>query len=127
MKSLFDLFLKKSVCAHTHALINTNEGYCPDCGAYLKKYFYIIRCSRCDVKREAKIYFGDILPKEKYCTNCGSKDYYIEKLDVITFIDIPYAIHTKETISPEQLDFVSAQIWVDENKVKPVKYLTGTI
>ena len=97
MKSLLDLFLKKSTCAHAHALINTNEGYCPDCGAYLKKYF------------------------------CGSKDYYIEKLDTISFIDIPYAIHTKEVIVPEQIDIVSAQIWVDENKTKPVKFLTGSV
>ena len=127
MKSLLDLFLKKSTCAHAYALINTNEGYCPDCGAYLKKYFYIVRCSRCDVKREAKVYFGDVLPKEKFCTNCGSKDYYIEKLDTISFIDIPYAIHTKEVIVPEQIDIVSAQIWVDENKTKPVKFLTGSV
>lgn len=126
MRSLFDLFLKKSTCAHSHALISSNEGYCPDCGAYLKKYFYIVRCSRCDLKREAKIYFGDVLPKEKFCTNCGSKDYYVEKLDAISFIDIPYAIHTKEVITPEQIDIVSAQIWVDENGTKPVKYLTGS-
>ena len=127
MKSLLDLFLRKSTCAHTHALINTNEGYCPDCGAYLKKYFYIVRCLRCDVKREAKIYFGDVLPKEKYCTNCGSKEYYVEKLDTISFIDIPYAIHTKETVPQGEFEFASAQIWVDSNNVIPVRYLTGPV
>ena len=127
MKSLLDLFLRKSTCSHTHALINTNEGYCPDCGAYLKKYFYIVRCSRCDLKREAKIYFGDVLPKEKYCTNCGSKEFYVEKLDTISFIDIPYAIHTKETVPQGEFEFASAQIWVDSNNVKPVRYLTGSV
>ena len=126
MINLIDLFLKKSSCAHTHALINTNEGYCPDCGAYLKKYFYIVRCSCCEVKREAKMYFGEVVPKEKFCTNCGSKEFYIEKLEVISFIDIPYAIHTKEQITPVQDKFASAQVWVDRQKAKPVKFLTGS-
>ena len=81
----------------------------------------------CYLKREAKIFFGDVLPEEKFCTNCGSKEFYVEKLDKISFIDIPYAIHTKEVVSPELLDFVSAQIWVDENKTKPVRYLTGNM
>ena len=123
MKSLFDILLRRSKCAHTHALINTNEGYCPDCGVFLKKYFYIVRCSCCDVKREAKVYFGDILPKEKFCTNCGSKDFYVEKLNVISFIDIPYAIHTKEIVDLEHFDFANHQVWVDENKTVQMKFL----
>lgn len=127
MKSLFDLFLRKSSCAHTHALVSTNEGYCPDCGAYLKKYFYIVRCSCCEVKREAKVYFGEILPKEKFCTNCGSKEFYVEKLDAISFIDIPYAVHTKEVISQGEFEYASAQVWVERENTKPLKYLTGSV
>ncbi len=127
MKSLFDLFLKKPACTHTNALINTNEGYCPDCGAYVKKYFYIVRCSRCDVKREAKVYFGDILPKEKFCTNCGSKEFYVEKLEKISFIDVAYAIYTKEELTQSQIELASAQIWVDDENKMPVKYLTGSV
>ncbi len=126
MINLIDLFLKKSSCNHTHALINTNEGYCPDCGAYLKKYFYIVRCACCEVKREAKMYFGEVMPKEKFCTNCGAKEFYVEKLEVISFIDIPYAIHTKEQITPVQDELASAQIWVEGEKTKPVKFLTGS-
>ena len=90
---------------------------------FLKKYFYIVRCSCCDVKREAKVYFGDILPKEKFCTNCGSKDFYVEKLDAISFIDIPYAIHTKEIVDLEHFDFANHQVWVDENKTVQMKFL----
>ena len=127
MKSLFDILLRRSKCAHTHALINTNEGYCPDCGAYVKKYFYIVRCSRCDVKREAKVYFGDILPKEKFCTNCGSKEFYVEKLEKISFIDVAYAIYTKEKLTQSQIELASAQIWVDDENKMPVKYLTGSV
>lgn len=127
MINLFDLFFKKSTCAHTNALINANEGYCPDCGAYVKKYFYIVRCSRCDVKREAKVYFGDILPKEKFCTNCGSKEFYVEKLEKISFIDVAYAIYTKEELTQSQIELASAQIWVDDENKMPVKYLTGSV
>ena len=29
-------------CRHTKALLNTNEGYCPDCGEYLKKYYKMV-------------------------------------------------------------------------------------
>ena len=126
MKSLFDLFLRKSSCVHTHALVSTNEGYCPDCGAYLKKYFYIVRCSCCEVKREAKVYFGEILPKEKFCTNCGSKEFHVEKLDAISFIDIPYAVHTKEVISQGEFEYASAQVWVEREDTRPLKYLTGS-
>ena len=127
MKSLFDLFLRKSSCVHTHALVSTNEGYCPDCGAYLKKYFYIVRCSCCEVKREAKVYFGEILPKEKFCTNCGSKEFHVEKLDAISFIDIPYAVHTKEVISQGEFEYASAQVWVERQETKSLKYLTGSV
>lgn len=125
MKSVLDLFLRKSACAHTHALIGSNEGYCPDCGAYVKKYFYIVRCSCCEVKREAKIYFGEVFPKEKFCTNCGSREFYVEKLDTITFIDIPYAIHTKEIVSIEQLELARAQIWVDNEEPTPTRLLSS--
>lgn len=123
MKSIFDLFLRKNSCAHTHALIYSNEGYCPECGAYVKKYFYIVRCSCCEVKREAKMCFGDVMPKEKFCTNCGSRDFYVEKLDNITFIDVPYAIHTKEVVPIEELDYARSQVWVDNQKPAQTKFL----
>ena len=125
--SIFDLFLRKSTCAHTHALVNTNEGYCPECGAYVKKYFYIVRCSCCEVKREAKIYFGDVLPKEKFCTNCGSKEYYVQKLDTISFIDIPYAVHTKETVDVNFSSHENTQVWVDEKNEQATRLLTNQI
>lgn len=126
MKSILNLFLRKNSCAHMRALIHSNEGYCPDCGAYVKKYFYIARCSCCEVKREAKTYFGEVLPKEKFCTNCGSRSFYVEKLESISFIDVPYAIHTKEIVSVEELNYARSQIWVDNQKPPSMKYLAST-
>ena len=123
--NIFDLFLRKTTCAHTHALINTNEGYCPDCGKFVKKYFYIVRCSCCEVKREAKVYFGEVLPKDKFCTNCGSKEYYVQKLDTISFVDIDYAVHTKEVFELDRADYASTQVWVENENVPQVRFLTS--
>lgn len=123
--NIFDLFLRKTTCAHTHALINTNEGYCPDCGKFVKKYFYIVRCSCCEVKREAKVYFGEVLPKDKFCTNCGSKEFYVQKLDTISFIDIDYAVYTKEVFELDRADYASTQVWVENENVPQVRFLTS--
>lgn len=99
-------------CKHYGALLYSNEGYCPTCGKYLKKSYYIIRCSHCEIKRSAKKEFGKIIPDEKFCTNCGEKEYYIEKYDKLNFVDINYAIEVKEeiNINHKSQDF---EIWVD--------------
>ena len=84
MKNILIAFFKNQhKCSHKNALIHSEEGYCPDCGQYLVKKYYLVRCSRCDIKREAKLAWGEIVPAQKYCTNCGEQDYYIEKLDKI--------------------------------------------
>ncbi len=113
---LIKLFKNKKQCNHKKALLNTNEGYCPDCGQYLVKNYYIVRCASCGVKREAKLVWGEILPKDKYCSNCGAKEYYIEKLDKINFIDAQYAIYLKEIAQELKILHPDTQIWVEENE-----------
>jgi len=114
MKKLLHLFFKKRFsCTHKHALIQDNEGYCPECGVYLKKYFYIVRCKCCDIKRDAKMHFEEIVPSEKYCTNCGSEEFYIEKLEQINFTDVRFAVHKKETHEPVRIK-ETTQVWVEE-------------
>ena len=122
MKNILIKLLKiDKKCNHKKALINTNEGYCPDCGQYLVKNYYIVRCASCDVKREAKLVWGEILPKDKYCSNCGAKEYYIEKLDKINFIDAQYAIYLKEIAQELKILHPDTQIWVEENeKIKQI-------
>lgn len=114
---LFNFFKNQNKCSHKNALINSKEGYCPDCGQYLVKNYYLVRCSCCDIKREAKILFDEIVPTGKFCTNCGSKEYYIEKIDNINFIDAQYAIYLKEEISNIKLLHAQTQIW-SENAQK---------
>jgi len=115
---LIKFFENKQKCTHKNALINQEAGYCPDCGQYLVKNYYIVRCSVCDIKREAKLYWGEIVPKEKYCTNCGATEYYIEKIDKINFIDAKYAIYLKEIANECINNHPEVQIWVDEGNGK---------
>lgn len=110
-------------CKHYGALLYSNEGYCPACGKYLKKNYYIIRCSHCEIKRSAKKEFGKIVPCEKFCTNCGEQEYYIEKYDKLNFVDINYAIEAKEEVDIQcrGRDF---EIWV-ENKDNEAEFSTS--
>ena len=109
MKNILLKFINNHTkCHHKNALLYQDEGYCPDCGQYLVKNYYIIRCARCDVKREAKLFWGEIVPQEKFCTNCGARDYYIEKLDKVNFVDARYAIYLKEVVSDLVMENVEA-------------------
>ena len=117
---IFKLIKKHFKCTHKNALRYTNEGYCPDCGAYLKKNYYIVRCARCDIKKQAHIVFGDIEPDETFCSNCGSREYYIEKIDKVNFVDASFAIYLKEPANPMEAH-ADTQIWVEENeKIKQI-------
>ncbi len=115
MKNILLKFINSHTkCHHKNALLYQDEGYCPDCGQYLVKNYYIVRCARCEVKRQAKLIWGEIVPKDKFCTNCGAKDYYIEKLDKVSFVDARYAIYLKEIASDFMNLHPDTQVWVDD-------------
>ncbi len=111
---LLQFFKSQKNCSHKNALINCDIGYCPDCGEYLEKNYYIIRCARCDKKRQAKYLLDNIVPIEKYCAHCGESSYIVEKIDKINFVDVNFAICLKEPILMD-LDPTST-IWVEEDK-----------
>ena len=115
MNILLKFFHNQQKCNHKNALINTNMGYCPDCGQFLVKNYYIVRCSRCDIKRQARLAWGEIVPSDKYCSNCGSSEYYIEKLDKVSFVDAQYALYLKEIADEMQNLHPEAQIWIEED------------
>lgn len=120
---LIKFFQNQNKCSHKNALLNSKKGYCPDCGQYLVKNYYLVRCSCCDVKREAKLFFDEIMPVNKFCTNCGCEQYYIEKIDNINFIDANYAICLKEIEYDAKLIHPQAQVWVDNGQ--KIKFLPG--
>lgn len=125
-------------CNHKNALLNSNEGFCPDCGKYLKKSYYVIRCKDCGIKRSVKKKFDEIVPAEKFCTCCGCSEYVIEKYEKLNFVDINYAIEVKEVIENNE-PVNELEIWIDKeskprknslNEAPPliseVKYLKAT-
>ncbi len=114
---LIKLIKRQCKCNHKNALLYQDSGYCPDCGEYLVKNYYLVRCARCDVKREAKLMWGEIVPKDKFCSNCGSQEYYIEKLDKVCFIDAQYAIYLKE-IADKMVDLhPETQVWAENGDI----------
>ena len=125
MKNILIAFFKKqNKCTHKNALLTSETGYCPDCGQYLEKNYYLIRCQRCEIKREAKLSWGEVVPVDKFCSNCGCEEYYIEKLDKVSFIDARYAVYIKEIAQELQTLHPEVQIWVDEQD-GCVKQITG--
>ncbi len=121
---ILELFKNKRKCSHKNALLTSNQGYCPDCGEFLVKNYYLVRCSCCDNKREAKLSWGEILPKEKYCSNCGSKEFYIEKTQNLNFIDANYAIYLKEKDDEYKDLHPNYQVWVEKEALE-IKRLTA--
>ena len=107
-------------CSHKNALINSNEGFCPDCGQYLRKTYYVVRCNDCGIKRFAKKKFNEITPSEKFCTCCGSENFIVEKYQKLNFVDINYAIEVKEEIENKGA-INELEIWIDENKKQDKK------
>ncbi len=119
---LFSIVTNGSKCRHTNALLNADEGYCPDCGVYLKKYYYVLRCSCCSHKREAaRASFGktdEIVPVSKFCPVCGGAEFYIEKYEKLNIVDINYAIEVKEEFDILNSPYCgesTTKVWVESN------------
>ena len=118
MKNILIKLIKNQCrCSHKSALLYSDSGYCPDCGKYLVKNYYILRCARCDIKRQAKLMWGEIVPKDKFCANCGSSEYYIEKIDKVNFVDSQYAIYLKEIADEMQNLHPETQVWVEDGDI----------
>lgn len=115
------IFFNRKECKHEQISPYTDSGYCPDCGEYVFCNWYLIRCDCCNIKRESILKNNIILPKNKFCKNCGSNNFYIVKLQKINFIDLKYAIFKKETND----DILKSNItiyWVDD-KIEKLKVL----
>ena len=85
-------------CQHDKVRPDLDQAYCPDCGKLIKNEWYVTRCSCCGVKMKAMVKNGEIVPQEHFCTNCGSNEYSIEKIEKINFIDINFAALVKKEV-----------------------------
>ena len=115
----------KKTCSHNKITPEMECGYCPECGKFIKNEWYIARCACCGVKMKAMIHNNKIVPQYHYCSNCGAKEYSIEKLNSINFIDINFAVLQKKEIK-EELKASTTQCWQEKTNVQPkllVQYL----
>ncbi len=122
---LTNLFRLTKTCTHEGITPNMECGYCPDCGKFIENEWYITRCPCCGVKLKAMNRNGKIVPQYHYCTNCGSHEYSVEKIEKIDFININFAVLVKKVIDDK--NFCSTtQCWQEKTDVKPrllVQYL----
>ena len=58
------------------------------------------------------------MPINHYCSNCGSEDYQIEKLDQINFINVNYAVLLKKEIEINN-DNYRTQCWEEKRYEQP--------
>ena len=91
--------------------LDTDIGYCPDCGELIENHWYITRCGCCGVKERATIRNGEVVPEAEFCPNCGGKAYKIEEIEKIDCININYAIVVREIVKNEINEYT--QSWVD--------------
>ena len=94
------------------------KGYCPDCGKLIHNEWYITRCSCCGVKMKAMVKNGKIVPQNHFCTNCGSHDYTVEKIEQINFIDINFAALIKREVESEEI-CTTTRFWQESEKEYP--------
>ena len=108
-------YLKRNrVCHHDKVTPEVDFAYCPDCGELIENQWFIMRCACCGVKVKAMIKNGEIVSEEKFCHNCGSSIYTIDKIDKINFIDVNYAVLVKKVVTHERPDIT--QSWVDSTQ-----------
>ena len=92
---LTNLFKVNKKCRHERVAPDIETSYCPDCGELIRNDWYISRCACCGIKLKTVQRGEHIEPANRYCTNCGSGEFTIEKLDKINFIDINFAVLNK--------------------------------
>ena len=124
---LTNLFKLNKKCTHDKITPDIETGYCPDCGKLMENNWYITRCACCGVKLRTMCHRGEIIPQEHFCTNCGSEEFRIEKIEKINFIDINYAVLIKKEISEDENNFAfTTQCWQEKtNEIPrlPILYL----
>lgn len=111
--TILELFKFNKVCQHSKIRPDVDFAYCPDCGELIENQWYLVRCACCGVKIKAIIKNGEIISEKNYCHNCGTREYVIERINKINFIDISYAVLVKAKVSHNFTNFT--QSWVEND------------
>ena len=117
--SIFKIFSFNRAWQHDKVAPNLDSAYCPDCGKLIKNEWYIARCACCGIKLKAKSNNGKISAENNYCSNCGSQEFTIEKLDQINFINVNFAILVKKVIDSEIKNKLNSQCWQEKTFEQP--------
>jgi len=121
-----DLFKITHTCRHEHVTPDRDSAYCPDCGKLIKNEWYITRCACCGVKLKTMVKNGQIMPQHRYCANCGSEEFSVEKLEQINFIDINFAALMKTVVEDRNNICTTTRCWQERTDAQPkllVQYL----
>ena len=108
---ILEFFKKNKSCSHSKVRADVDFAYCPDCGELVENQWYLVRCACCGVKLRGMIKNGEIVPENHFCHNCGTRDYVIERINKINFIDISYAVLVKAIVHNNEYSYT--QSWVD--------------
>ncbi len=106
-----ELFRKNKTCTHSKVRADVDFAYCPDCGELIENQWYLVRCACCGVKLRGMIKNGEIVPEQHFCHNCGIRDFVVERIDKINFIDISYAVLVKTVVHNNEYNYT--QSWVN--------------
>ena len=109
-------------CTHSKISPSVDQAYCPDCGKLIKNEWYITRCNCCGIKIKAMVKNGEVIPQYNYCSNCGSNEYIVEKIDKINFINIKFAALVKKEVEEESF-CNTTKCWEEKSTEQP-KLLT---
>ena len=109
---LFDFLFNSSRCTHDKVNPGFDMEYCPDCGELIENQWFLTRCACCGIKHKSIIKNNQIVAAEKFCHNCGSSDFVVERLPKINFIDVSFAVIVKKVFcSKDKTSYT--QSWVD--------------
>ena len=109
-------FFGVKTCSHPNVETNKVLSYCPDCGKLIRINWYIIRCKCCGKKRIGILRGNKVIPLARFCTNCGTEEYIIEKIENLNYFNMNYAIAKKEEESiPYQHNYT--ETWIDEKDI----------
>ncbi len=119
---LNNIFNFKKICEHLNVSPEVDYAYCPDCGELVENQWYLVRCACCGVKLPGIIKNGVVIPEKHYCHNCGCKDFVVERINKINFIDIRYAVLVKAIVDSDIKDYT--QSWVNKDVFYGKKYIS---
>ena len=103
LECIFPLLQQIGKCLFfcTHPRISVSEGkcYCPDCGQGLIYQWVLLRCGQCHGRRDSRYLLRQILPRYRYCLQCGEAAWQLNYLESPAY----FQLHKARLIIRESL------------------------